>query len=86
VRDPPGYTLDLKLDVREGSWMALDVSPDGKEVVFDLMGDLYVMPIAGGEAATSPAASPGTCSPNTRPTASRSPSPPTGAAATICGS
>jgi hypothetical protein len=50
VRDPPGYTLDLKLDVREGSWMALDVSPDGKEVVFDLMGDLYVMPITGGEA------------------------------------
>jgi Tol biopolymer transport system component/imidazolonepropionase-like amidohydrolase len=50
VRNPPGYTLDLKLDVREGSWMALDVSPDGKEVVFDLMGDLYVMPITGGEA------------------------------------
>jgi Tol biopolymer transport system component/imidazolonepropionase-like amidohydrolase len=50
VRNPPGYTLDLKLDVREGSWMAVDVSPDGKEVVFDLMGDIYVMPITGGEA------------------------------------
>ncbi|MBU4435529.1 MAG: amidohydrolase family protein [Alphaproteobacteria bacterium] len=51
VRNPPaGYTKDLKLDVTEGSWMALDVSPDGKEVVFDPMGDIYVMPISGGEA------------------------------------
>ena len=51
VRNPPaGYTKDLKLDVTEGSWMSLDVSPDGKEIVFDLMGDLYVLPITGGEA------------------------------------
>ncbi len=51
VRNPPtGYSRDLKLDVTEGTWMSLDVSPDGQEVVFDLMGDLYVLPIAGGEA------------------------------------
>ena len=30
--------------------MSLDVSPDGKEIVFDLLGDIYTMPIAGGEA------------------------------------
>ena len=30
--------------------MNLDVHPDGELVVFDLLGDLYTMPIAGGEA------------------------------------
>lgn len=34
----------------EGSWMSLDVSPDGKTIVFDLMGDIYSMPAAGGKA------------------------------------
>ncbi|MGH7679221.1 MAG: amidohydrolase family protein [Gemmatimonadaceae bacterium] len=35
----------------EATWMSLDVSPDGKTIVFDLLGDLYTMPIAGGKAA-----------------------------------
>src|SRR4051812_3281422 len=34
----------------EGTWMSLDVSPDGKTLVFDLVGDLYTLPIAGGKA------------------------------------
>lgn len=41
---------DVPLDVDEGTWMSLDVSPDGKEIAFDLLGDIYVMPIAGGTA------------------------------------
>ena len=35
----------------EATWMSLDVSPDGKSIVFELLGDLYTMPVAGGTAA-----------------------------------
>ena len=34
----------------EGTWMNLDVSPDGKQIVFDLLGDIYIMPVKGGKA------------------------------------
>ena len=30
--------------------MNLDVSPDGKDIVFDLLGDIYKMPVGGGKA------------------------------------
>ena len=29
------------LDTDEGTWMSLDVSPDGKTIVFDMLGDIY---------------------------------------------
>ena len=41
----PGF--EQIIDTREGTWMNLDVSPDGKHVAFDLLGDLYMMPIEG---------------------------------------
>jgi imidazolonepropionase-like amidohydrolase/Tol biopolymer transport system component len=34
----------------EGTWMSVDVSPDGRDLVFDLLGDIYTMPVTGGEA------------------------------------
>src|SRR5512132_2975522 len=43
-----GRSIDLDTD--EGTWISLDVSPDGRTIVFDLLGDLYTMPIAGGQA------------------------------------
>lgn len=44
----PGRSFEF--DLNEGSWMALDVSPDGQTIVFDFLGDLYTLPIAGGTA------------------------------------
>ena len=50
VDDPPGEHHDVKIDVKRGTWMAVDVSPDGKQIVFDMLGDNYVIPAEGGEA------------------------------------
>lgn len=52
VANPPGQFnyKDVPLATDEGTWMNLDVSPDGKQIVFDLLGDIYIMPAAGGEA------------------------------------
>jgi hypothetical protein len=43
-------TRALKFTTDEASWISLDVSPDGKTVAFDILGDLYTLPIAGGKA------------------------------------
>ncbi|HXO75620.1 MAG TPA: hypothetical protein VN824_10305, partial [Puia sp.] len=40
----------IRFTTTEGTWTSLDVSPDGKTIVFDMMGDLYTVPISGGEA------------------------------------
>lgn len=50
VDDPHGPSKTVEFETSEGTWMSLDVSPDGKEIAFDLLGDIYTMPIGGGKA------------------------------------
>src|SRR5262245_46910881 len=44
--EAPTRTMSFETD--EGTFMCVDVSPDGTTVLFDLLGDLYTIPIAGG--------------------------------------
>ncbi|GAC1683582.1 MAG: amidohydrolase family protein [Gemmatimonadaceae bacterium] len=44
----PARTLSFTTD--QGTWLSLDVSPDGRTIVFDLLGHLYSIPVAGGKA------------------------------------
>lgn len=50
VSNPPGTFKEVTITTNEGTWMNLDVSPDGKSIVFDMLGDIYTMPITGGTA------------------------------------
>ena len=50
VNNPQGEFTTAKIDVRQGTWMNVDISPDGKTLVFDLLGDIYTLPVDGGEA------------------------------------
>ncbi len=43
-------STDISFETTEGTWMNVDVSPDGEEIVFDLLGNIYIMPIDGGNA------------------------------------
>lgn len=50
VSNPPGPYKEVTITTREGTWMNLDVSPDGNTLVFDMLGDIYSLPVAGGTA------------------------------------
>jgi hypothetical protein len=39
----------IPIKTNEGTWMSLDVSPDGKTIVFDFLGDIFTMPVKGGK-------------------------------------
>ena len=57
TRRDPTNTLPLvtsrtvRFTTNQGTWMSVDVSPDGSTIVFDHLGDLYTVPISGGKAA-----------------------------------
>lgn len=40
----------VQFSTDEGTWLDLDVSPDGRQVAFSMLGDIYLLPIGGGEA------------------------------------
>ncbi len=47
---PQGVTRVIDFTTDEGTWMSVDVSPDGTWLVFDLLAQIYRLPIEGGEA------------------------------------
>jgi Tol biopolymer transport system component len=53
---PQGHGLSLpttrtiRFTTHEGTWLSVDVAPDGRTIVFDLLGDLYALPLGGSTA------------------------------------
>ena len=50
ISKPPLPTREVKIEVTEGTWMNLDLSPDGRTIAFDMLGDIYTIPATGGRA------------------------------------
>lgn len=47
---PMAPARSIAIDVREGTWLSPDISPDGRTIVFELLGDLYTIDSIGGDA------------------------------------
>jgi hypothetical protein len=47
---PRGAIREIDFETSEGTWMSLDLSPDGKWIVFDLLGHIFRVSAAGGKA------------------------------------
>jgi Tol biopolymer transport system component len=50
VTQPRGKTRDIDFTTSEGTWMSVDMTRDGQWIVFDLLGHIYRVPAAGGNA------------------------------------
>jgi len=50
VLNPPFPLSKVEINTDQTTWSSLDVTPDGKQFVFDMLGDLYISSIKGGKA------------------------------------
>src|SRR5215468_9162099 len=50
INKPRADARKIAFTASEGTWMSVDVSPDGSTIAFDLLGDIYTVPVAGGAA------------------------------------
>jgi Tol biopolymer transport system component/imidazolonepropionase-like amidohydrolase len=50
VQKPPFPLNTVSIETDETTWSSLDVTPDGKKFFFDMLGDIYVVDIEGGQA------------------------------------
>lgn len=50
IEEMHGPAIPFSVVLEEGTWMSVDISPDGRLLVFDLLGDLYTLPVQGGDA------------------------------------
>ncbi|MEP6995212.1 MAG: amidohydrolase family protein, partial [Acidobacteriota bacterium] len=50
INQPRADARKLAFETSEGTWMSVDVSPDGQTLIFDLLGDIYALSVAGGKA------------------------------------
>jgi Tol biopolymer transport system component len=50
VTDPGVPREEVRFEATEGTWISVDVSPGGDLLAFDLLGDIYTLPVGGGDA------------------------------------
>jgi Tol biopolymer transport system component len=47
---PLATDREVGFEVTQATWLSLDVAPDGEMLVLEVLGDLYTLPLTGGEA------------------------------------
>jgi Tol biopolymer transport system component/imidazolonepropionase-like amidohydrolase len=50
VLEPPFKLNTVAIETDQTTWSSLDITPDGKHFVFDMLGDLYIVDMQGGQA------------------------------------